>query len=400
MEQNNQEKCNVGFACLSQWTKRVIFSAVIVVFCTVLLILLEAVAKKVYPKFPPNGRAATESLRGKDDTFRTGEYLQHPYLYYTYRPGYRGQFNATGHRNPDVSSEPANGVLRILCIGGSTTVSFPYVGHLKDAWPLKLGRLVAQQSGLKVEAINAGLNGANSADLLAHYMFRNRYLKPHIVVIHVGGNDAMPLLFPEYTPEYTHFTKGWKNTALAARPFESKLLKSHLARCFYAWWLKDVSLEADIGRECIPKLSPADCLKNASMNEPTGFRRNLELLVQNVINDGAVPVLYPFVRASDDIFHDEFGKYSDALMISLVKNVAVMDEISIKYGIDIVKMVPGSIPKKFFHDWCHVYTEGDAIKAEVVAKGVMPIIRKMIDEGKFSVTNTPSISDRKVASAE
>jgi len=374
------------------WKKRLFFSALIIIFLAGLFVLLEEAAKRVYPRLPENGRSAVESLRNKNDTSRTGEYLQHPYLFYVYRPGYRGQFNSLGHRNPEVTPVPAPGVLRILCIGGSTTISFPYVPEVTNAWPIKLGERIAQETGIQTEVINAGLNGANSADLLAHYMFRNRYLKPHIVVIHVGGNDGSSLLFPDYNPEYTHYITGWRNTSLAPRPFERALLNNHIARCFYAWWLKDVSIDAEIGRGCIPDITAAECLKNAKKNEPTGFRRNLELIVQNIIQDKAVPVLFQFVPAPVGKFRAEYKEYTDPLLLGFEKNNAVLEEISKKYDIKLVKLPDGAIPDDLFKDWCHVRTEGDAIKADYLAKSLVPLVQKMIAQGTFTVTNNAAVA--------
>ena len=52
--------------------------------------------------------------------------------------------------------------------------------------------------------VNAGLPYATSAELLAGYMFRHRYLDPDLVIIHErGGNDTSPLMYEDYNPEYT-----------------------------------------------------------------------------------------------------------------------------------------------------------------------------------------------------
>ena len=73
--------------------KKCCFSIVLfVVLCVIVLVIMEAVAMKLYPRLPESGRAAAESLMGKDDSSRTGSYLQHPYMYYVYRPGYKNWF--------------------------------------------------------------------------------------------------------------------------------------------------------------------------------------------------------------------------------------------------------------------------------------------------------------------
>jgi len=358
---------------------RLIFSVLTLILFAGLIILAEVAAKKAYPRFPLSGRTAVASLTGDSDALRAGYYSQHPYLYYTHRSGFvafsNQQFNSLGHRNPEVTPEPEPNVVRILCIGGSTTVSFPYVQSPEEAWPRKLEILLQEKTGKQIEVINAGLNGGNSADLLAHYIFRNRYLKPHIVILHVGGNDANALLFPDYSPEYLHYTKGWKSAALAPRPFEHILLRAYLIRCIYAFWLKDISLDTQIGRHGIDQQKPEDCLKYAQLNEPTGFRRNLDILVRTIIHDGAKPVIFPFVWAPEEVFRrNTYGAYYDSLVLAYNKNLAVMKEIAEKHNVKLSRLPEGSIPSSLFNDFCHVGPPGEIIKAEYMLQTLLPIL--------------------------
>jgi len=369
---------------------RLFFGTFIFILCFILLILAEITAGRVYRKFPANGRRAVASMIDEERVVQSGYYSQHPYLYYTHRSGYEAlsnvQFNSLGHRNDEVPSAPEPGVLRILCIGGSTTVSFPYVSDPRETWPIKLEELIEKETGIKVDVINAGLNGGNSADLLAHYIFRNRYLKSHIVILHTGGNDATALLFPNYHPEYTHYTKGWRNTALVPRPLETAWLRFNLVKCVYAWWLQDIDLNAQIGRLGIEKLKPADCLKNTQKNEPEGFRRNLDLLVRTIIQDGAQPVLFPFVWAPEDVFRKmrEYGPYYDPMVLAFKKNLSVIEEIAAKHNVINAKLSAEAIPGSHFFDFCHVNEKGEAIKAAHMLQYLKPIIQKLVDNEKLA----------------
>lgn len=55
-------------------------------------------------------------------------------------------------------------------------------------------------------------------EVLGGYVFRHRYLKPDIVIVHEGGNDVMAMLFDHYNPAYTHLRA--HGTRPVAGPFD------------------------------------------------------------------------------------------------------------------------------------------------------------------------------------
>lgn len=383
--------------------KRLLFRIVLFLMAAVLLVLADYIAGRLYPRITPlSGQAAVASLLGDEESAQTGYFLPHPYLHYTYRPYYQvfnaTQFNARGHRGDEVTRIPEPGVMRILAIGGSTTVSFPYVKDPSEAWPSQLEAMLRQKTGLRIEVINAGLHDANSADLLLHYLFRNRYLKPDIVAMHVGGNDGITLLFNDYNPEYTHYTHGWRNTSLMPRPWERRMLKSNLVKLGYAWWLRHLSLAANLGRDDIRSLTPKECLHNARAHEPEGFTRNLDLLVRAILQDKAVPVMFPFVWAPPEVCKRDgvYGSYAEALICGFEKDRQVMKTISEKYGLTTVLVPTNAIPDALFVDFCHVNIEGEAIKARYMADALTPVIQSLNSDGRYQkVKAEPDAKDDK-----
>ncbi len=362
--------------------KRWLFSIFLAALLLCLLGLAEFAARRLYTRIAPAaGRRAVASLRGADASTRTGYFVQHPYLYYAYRPGFEAlgmvQFNSHGHRGPERPVAKPPGVFRVLALGGSTTVSFPYVPNPGSAWPAQLERLLAEKTGARVEVINGGLHAATSAELLAHYSYRNRYFDPDLVILHVGGNDGLALHFPGYDPEYTHYTHGWRNTSLTPRPLERTLLRSALVRTLYAHWLDTLSLEATVGRETILSLTPEECLENVKAAEPTGFRRNLELLVREAAADGATTVLFPFVHAPEERMKKDrmFGAYSASLLLSYEKDYAVLRELARRDGLPYLELPAGTIPAADFKDFCHLNEEGEKLKAAFVAEALVPQVR-------------------------
>lgn len=345
------------------------------------LLAAEALAGRLYERVtPPSGRSGVDALLGGDAA--TGYFVQHPYLFYAYRPGYAAfgftQFNSRGYRGPEFSVEKDPAVLRVLAVGGSTTVGFPYIPDPQESWPAQLERILADRTGARVEVINAGLHAATSAEHLAHYVFRDRYLRPDVVVLHVGGNDGLGLSFPGYSPEYTNFIHGWRTTPLAPRPWERALLRSNLVRVAYAHWLREVSLEATIGREALTSVSPEDALANVESAEPEGFRRNLDLLIRTIVADGAVPVLFPFVSAPPERVREDrtYGRYAASMLLGFRKDRQVVGELARAHGLASVDLPADAIPASSFKDFCHVDREGERIKALRVAETLVPVVRR------------------------
>jgi lysophospholipase L1-like esterase len=350
------------------------------VFYLVLLAGAEWAAGRLYPRLAPeNGRKAVDTLLRPAAAEASGFFVKHPYLFYAFRPGYeafgRVQFNSRGHRNPETDPQPAPGVLRILCTGGSTTASFPYVRKPEEAWPLRLGAILSERTGRRVEVINAGLHGATSAEMLAHYQFRNRYLGAQIVLMEVGGNDGLALNYPDYSPEYTNFTHGWKSGALVRRPGEGLLLRSDLVKWLYAVWFRNLSLESQIGRDSIKAYSPEACLENARRNEPEGFRRNVDLLVTMARADGATPVLFAFAWAPDEKWRAmrDYGRYRDSMVLGFTKSVAAAKTIAERSGVAWLELPAGALPASVFIDFCHLTADGEEIKARFLAERLLPV---------------------------
>lgn len=362
--------------------RTLLFRSVLLCLAAASLLAAEGLARLLYERITPaSGRRAVASLLGAEAA-ESGYFVQHPYLFYAYRPGYTAlgytQFNSLGYRGREITREKAPGLLRILAVGGSTTVSFPYLANPDDAWPAQLERLLAERTGARVEVVNAGLHAATSAENLAHYVFRDRYLEPDIVVLHVGGNDGLGLQFPGYNPEYTNFIHGWRTTPLAPRPWERTLLKSRLVCVAYAYWLRSVSLEAAIGRDSLASLSPEEALKNVAATAPEGLRRNLDLLIRTIAADGAVPVLFPFVNAPLERMRIDraWGRYADSMLLSFRKDRRVIDELARTHDLTLVDLPDGAIAPASFRDFCHVDLAGEQIKAQRVAEALLPIVRR------------------------
>jgi lysophospholipase L1-like esterase len=354
-----------------------------------LVIVADLAAGALYRVVAPSiGRRNVNYLMGKLDERRALMERPHPYLLWENTPEYRSakgirQTNNLGYRNKeDFDFVKGEGVLRILALGGSTTWGW-LLDSPEDAWPAQLQDLLNERltarSHTRVEVINGGLNYGTTAELLLHYLFRDRNLKPDIVILHVGGNDAAPLLFDDYQPDYSTFRPGWVPGLHRLRRGERFLIRySHVVKLFYACWLNDSLAIPYVNKQAKPyDLAETYYIENARRNEPIGFERNLRLLVRNILADGAQPILFPFVSASEEQFQ-RFGpetrtraacveQIRKGQAIAIEKDNAVLRQVGQDSHVPLICLSSELIPVECFLDHCHLSREGEAVKAGFVA---------------------------------
>ena len=168
-------------ASLSTPAIRISFATISLVFFVIIALSAEFVARyrEKYRTTPP-------------DFFPT-IYYPHTRLQRALIPNtdYYGWFkiNSLGFRGKEFSPEKEQGVFRIICLGGSTTLDVGSVG--KDlSWPEVLEQELNQKfPHQKFEVINAGVGGYTSLDSLINFQLRIQYYNPDLVIFYHAYND-------------------------------------------------------------------------------------------------------------------------------------------------------------------------------------------------------------------
>jgi len=351
----------------------------VVLACAAGFGVLELLSRALWTSITPaSGRMVIEVMVGERPVSTT--VTSHPYLFYVNTPGLVRdgfvQHNSMGHRGPEISALPPSGTVRVLALGESTTYGWG-VKDPRRAWPAQLGRILTRSAGRSVEVINAGLPAGTSAELLLHYMFRDRYLGASVVILHVGGNDVVPLLFENYRPDYSTLRR-WASV-LTLRPYERHLLRSYVVRVGYAWWLQGVDLGILLGQQSPDQVPPAVALERVHRTSPVGFERNIDLLIRTIVADGASVVLFPFYGASEKEFRQIKAPTAfipqtlyPAVLLGVQKNVDVLYALARKHHVMLVELPRGSIPITEFLDCCHLTEKGEQVKADFLASRLVP----------------------------
>jgi lysophospholipase L1-like esterase len=231
--------------------------------------------------------------------------------------------------------------------------------------------------------INGGLNSATSAELLAKWIFRDRYLKPDIVIVCGPGNDIWPLMFPNYDPEYTHYRRTWNSVPTAARAGERLLLRSAAARVAYAWWLDRSQAPMGIFRDptAAPRIAPADALRAVQQTEPIGYERNMSQLVRDIIADGARPVLFKMFRGPRAVFAvlppaaRGVEPLYDAVEVAQSKEAEIGQRLAASVGAPWVALADNAVPLADFIDHAHLTADGERITAQRLVDTVAELLR-------------------------
>ena len=274
----------------------------------------------------------------------------HPYLLYTPKPGYRRAGEGAGAREfahgplgfraPEVPRDKAAGVLRIACVGGSSTYG---TGPTTDArtWPARLAEFLASvRTEGEVEVLNAGVPAWTSFECLTSLAFRVLPMSPDVVLFYLSTNDAESALWPAPTADNAHYRRVWPT--FRPSPLERTLERSILYLAWRRYFTDHLTQRADLGYQSkrLPEGPAGERLARFEAPALDGplpeqgfenFRRNLVSMVALARAHGAQPVLLTQGIWSEDPTSDRLldGRLrlgAHGRMTALVREVA--DELS------------------------------------------------------------------------
>jgi lysophospholipase L1-like esterase len=364
-----------------QWKYSFVLSWALTIFVIAIgFVGINLFSSYLYGRLQGDGKATVESVLHPSSSIQVSNdvNVSHPYLLYQPKPHLVAhgfvQTNSQGYRGPEIG-EKKSGRIRILVLGGSTTFSWAVKDPTKT-WVAQFEKLFPKNS---VEVINAGAGYATSAELLARYMFKDRYLKPDVVIFHEGGNDVIPMWYPDYNPEYTHF-RGPATRPLVG-PIERVVLKMPLFKYVYARDWVDASPVATMHPYGFQHIANDIALERSMRGSVEGFERNLDLLIRNIRSDGAVPIIFGFLQNREEFLAKNapgfIGK-ERALVVGLARTYEVMQKIAARYSIKFVDPQQWRFPPDVFVDNCHLNEDGEVIKAHVLFEATSDDITRLL----------------------
>ena len=222
-------------------------------------------------------------------------YRRHPYLNVAPREATRARafgreasFNALGYRSSERPLTKPEGVVRILCAGGSTTFDI-LAARDEETWPWRLeGKLRGR--GLPVEVWNAGFPGWTSLENLISLAIRDRDLGPDWIVLFQGINDLQPASHQPFDRQYE---RGHAEIAHRALGFELEPLAWH-QRSLLLERLRDLLWGVENPWDALSSPSPPVApLTTLPASAVAAYERNLRSLAAVGKDQGARILLVP-----------------------------------------------------------------------------------------------------------
>ena len=314
--------------------------------------------------FAPRERAK-KWLRPADMPKTTLRYAPHPYTVYGLNPDFRSDDGLDRHfppgfRGDAVDAEPKPGVVRIACLGGSSTYDTE-IASFQDAYPAVLERALRDEHGRETEVINAGVPGYTSFESLVHLEMRVLPFRPDVVIVYHAVNDVHARLVPpeDYRRDNTGYRHEWREVR---RWWDRSML-------LHAFGVQARFSQRNNLRAWTMTLDdrPPESVRDEWLDEnpPAFFRRNLEAMVALVRTTGARPVLMTWAHsphmddyASTAAYRRGFAEHND-----------VIREVAASTGAELLDFAP-AMPQdpEYWHDGRHSNERGARFKAEWVAR--------------------------------
>ena len=303
------------------------------------------------------------------------EHIGHPFLHYTGNPSWRAPqdpdgdtgttgFNSFGFRDEEFFYRKDPGVVRVACLGGSTTAS----GYPAQMEPF----LDAEDPGGTYEVFNFGLGGWSSAHTLVNYMLNVADFSPDYVVVHQAWNDYSPLQEERcrLRGDYAHLRRVIISPGLFS-PAERALSDSALFRLLRYGQRDEAQRRLPLpidnaGWDLASGHRPSEC---GDVDPLWPYQRNIETLVQVAGIHGAQVVLTTQPRAPDH------GEYDPEVLAFIDRCNEIVRQIQSAHSddvilVDLAQLMSGP-GADYFEDEAHVSPRGRRIKAELVGQAIL-----------------------------
>ena len=327
-----------------------------------------------------------EARYGEFGEAYTGALVPHRYLGYSLNPdleeGVRGH-NRLGFRGDEISVPKPAGVVRIVCVGGSTTYG---PRDVRQSYPFLLQQTLRERGFETLEVVNAGVSSYTSHESLVNMALRVVDLRPDLVIVYHGINDVhVRVVWPP--SEYRGDNSGARIATLRSLRMPSILEYSTAIR----WLLIRVGLaepHSELTKTVITEapsyfggllmkqlrdgsypagvFSETPAMEMLRINRPVFFERNLESMVALARAHGARVLLATF--AYSPLFGDEPTVTSKEHRSALDEGNEVVRRVGAATAapvFDFASEMPED--QKYFTDGRHFTAEGNALRARLFA---------------------------------
>lgn len=334
-------------------------------------VVLEVGARVVLVHFSSR-EVMAKYLRARDLPAHALRYESHPHLCYALNPAFRSddgrdRHNALGMRGDETTETKPEGVVRIACIGGSTTYTAE-VDDWRASYPAQLESVLREAHGRDdVEVLNCGVPGYTSWESMLNLELRVWPLDPDVVIVYHATNDVHARLVPPET--YRRDNTGYRHAWTQRLGWWDRSMVLHVLGVQYGFSQRN-RLRDWVNR--LDERAPeAQRMAWLDANPPVHFRANLAAMA-NAATQHGVPLVFAswaYVDTMDDYagtppYVRGYREHND-----------VLREVAVEFAqpfFDFATVMPRDT--MYWVDGRHNNAAGARVKAELFA-------RFLVDEG-------------------
>lgn len=283
-------------------------------------------------------------------------------------------FNGPGGDRDIVTPKPP-GLIRINCLGASTTGNDLEYNGVIYSYPLELERILHKKfPGINLEVNNCGVGGRTTAEILIDFLLSSIDTSPDIIILYHAYNDLQPSLTPGFSSDYSHAKRSLGESYHLYRRY-SKLPALPLA--LYNMFMNKLFL-SNIRHSLHHVISKGEVDLNYAFQGLSTYQRNIEHLI-NICKSNHIHLIcstycyYLYEEVKDSLIHQ---KYFSGV---LEENSAIRD-LCRKHDIPLVdsfNLIP--CDEKYFVDTIHFSPEGMTTLAEHISKSVISYLESKIN---------------------
>jgi len=319
----------------------------------------------------------------------------HPYLPFIYKrnfqtekggiatyPLHKGRFKfgqyTTNHQrfangaagDRDIEIPKPNGLLRINCLGASTTGNYIVLDGKSYSYPMELESILKSKLGHPVEVNNCGQGGYNSADILVRFALQIIDTQPDVVIIYHGYNDIRAYLTNSFESDYSHARRNlgetyWQFYLASKIPVIPIKVLNYLINQWMPVSVRNSLLDNVSKGDFNIGADPALGLKT--------YQRNLQHIIDLCRCNNIRVILSTYCHYLHDGIKGESLHQRYAHIVELENDV--MRKLASKNGLSLVdnaRLVPKD--EKYFVDSVHFTPEG----MRLIAKNIGEVVSEVL----------------------
>ncbi|MDD4940739.1 MAG: SGNH/GDSL hydrolase family protein [Candidatus Omnitrophica bacterium] len=299
------------------------------------------------------------------------------YLFVPHVSNNLGNFNGPGGSRDVVVPKP-DGLIRINCLGASTTGNYIFCDGIDYSYPMELEKIVLSSfKGAQAEVNNFGIGGWTSAEILVDFLLNGLDTSPDIVVLYHAYNDLGPSLTPAFRSDYSHARK---NLGESYHLYRMMSLFPSLPLAVYNWAVNRF-IGQNISHTLISSVTRGTVDYSIGFQGFDTYRRNIESLITICLARNIGIVLSTFCYYIYDAIKDD--PMHAKLHEGVLKENEIIKELSLKYNVPLVdnyRLIPRQ--DKYFVDSVHFTPEGMNLIAQNLSVPVHTYAREKCNDKK------------------